>query len=501
MIREIERFSQTQYDLLVIGGGINGAAVAHLAAKRGLKTALLEKGDFAGGTSSKSTKLIHGGIRYLENLEFDLVYESLRERHIQLKAAPHLVKPLEFVIPVYRGDRRPLWMMHLGVFLYDILAGPYRIQKHRRLSVQEVLGLEPGLKREGLTGGVLYYDAQMDDARLCLENVLSACEYGAHAANYVKVESFLKENGRAVGVLARDLLDGRSLEVRAKQLVCAGGPWTNELLRLDDPHAKKKVRTTKGIHIVYKGEISRKALLIASQSDKRIFFVIPWKGNSLIGTTDTDYVASPDEVRAERADIDYLVCETRRLFPALDFSEDKIVTAFAGLRPLVRRYGSASRVTRRHVIFDTVSGITFVIGGKYTTYRKVALDCVSRITQSNFEEEFRTFGGAPTEGSPDAEVFRYGVDAGVIRALKDQYGSRYTDVLELVEKMPELREKLSAAPPVILAQIVYAIQTEMARTKEDILERRLGLCYVGGVSERCLKAVGEQLAKLLKPGK
>ena len=346
MERDIKRFSNQTYDLLVIGGGINGAAIAHLAAKRGMKVALLEKGDFASGTSSKSTKLIHGGIRYLENMEVDLVYESLRERHIQLRVAPHLVKPLPFVIPVYQGDKRPLWMMQLGVFLYDLLAGRYRVKPWRKLSRQEVIRLEPGIEPKGLKGGVLYYDAQMDDARLCLENVLMAAQYGAHVANYVKVVSFVKENGRVAGVRAHDMLGIKELEVRAKRVICAAGPWTNELLRLDLPEAKKKVRTTKGIHIVYKGEISKHAVLIGSQSDRRIFFVIPWMGNSLIGTTDTDYIASPDAVKVEKEDIDYLVRESKRVFPALDFTPSNILATFAGLRPLIRKSGSPRKVSR-----------------------------------------------------------------------------------------------------------------------------------------------------------
>ena len=229
MIRDIERFKRTTYDILVIGGGINGAAIAHLAAKRGMKVALLEKGDFASGTSSKSTKLIHGGIRYLENLEVDLVYESLKERHIQLTAAPHLVKPLPFVIPVYEGDKRPLWMMQFGVFLYDLLAGRYRVKPRKNLTREEVIRLEPGIEQNGLKGGVLYYDAQMDDARLCLENVLMAAHYGAHVANYVKMVSFVKENGRIAGVKANDMLGIREFEVRANRVICAAGPWTNEL--------------------------------------------------------------------------------------------------------------------------------------------------------------------------------------------------------------------------------------------------------------------------------
>lgn len=495
MKRNIEQLRKSVYDLLVIGGGINGAAIAHLAAKRGLKVALLEKGDFASGTSSKSTKLIHGGIRYLENLEVDLVYESLRERHIQLEVAPHLVKPLPFVIPVYQNDKRPLWMMQLGVFLYDLLAGKYRVKPRKNLTREEVIRLEPGIEQRGLKGGVLYYDAQMDDARLCLENVLMAAHYGAHVANYVKVVSFVKENGRVAGVRAHDMLGINEFEVRAKRVICAAGPWTNELLRLDIPNAKKKVRTTKGIHIVYKGEISKHAILIGSQSDRRIFFVIPWMGNSLIGTTDTDYIAGPDAVKVEQEDIDYLMRESRRVFPSIDFSPGKILATFAGLRPLIRKGGSPRKVSRKHLFYGSQSGVIFVVGGKYTTYRKVAEDCMNRIHRIYEKETFAVYGSGTINETAEVAALRSGLEREVIQSLMDLYGTRYKDVLKLVEKDPGLKGKVPDAPSVIKAQLVYAVETEMARTVEDITERRLSLVFRGPVSAKTLATISTVLSK------
>lgn len=493
MIRDIERFTKTVYDLLVIGGGINGAAIAHIAARRKMRVALLEKEDFASGASSKSTKLIHGGIRYLENLEVDLVYESLKERSLQLKVAPHLVKPLPFVIPVYKGDKRPLWMMQFGVLLYDLLAGKYRVKPHKNLTREEVLKLEPGIKQEGLTGGVIYYDAQMDDARLCLENVLSADEYGANVANYVKVVEFIKENGRAVGVMAKDALDGREFEVRARKIISTAGPWTNELLRLDIPQAGKKVRTTKGIHLVYQGQISQHALLLGSQSDRRIFFVIPWMGNSLIGTTDTDYEGNPDDVRVEQDDVDYLIREARRVFPEIPFTPDKILATFAGLRPLVCRKGSANKVSRKHLFYEAPSGIVFVVGGKYTTYRKVAADCVDHICRPPGKEDFKVYGGGVISETADAAARRSGLRREEVQSLMDLYGARYRDVLELVEKDPLLKERISEYPPVLKAQLAYAVRVEMARTVEDILERRLSLSYRGPVAESMKNAINRIL--------
>lgn len=389
MLRNIEKIATREYELLVIGGGINGAGIANIAARHGIKVLLLEKGDFASGTSSKSTKLIHGGLRYLENLEFGLVRESLKERYIQLKAAPHLVKPLRFIIPVYKKDKRPLWLMHLGVSLYDRLAGKYVIKPHSKLSAQDVLREEPLLKKEGLLGGVAYFDAQMDDTRLCLENVLCAQESGADAENYVEVVSFIKEKGRAVAVEARDKLTGAIIRVKAKKIICAVGPWANILLKMDDPQAKDMIRVTKGVHIVYSKQLSHNALLIPSDRDGRVFFIIPWEGHSLIGTTDTDYAGSPDEVKPDNGDINYLLEGAKRVFPQEEFTKENIVNAFAGLRPLLQRKGSPSNISRRHLIFKTRSGIIFVIGGKYTTYRKIAYDCLNRFMKINPQEEFR----------------------------------------------------------------------------------------------------------------
>ncbi len=490
--------------MLAIGGGINGAAIAHMAALNGLKVALLEKGDFACGTSSKSTKLIHGGLRYLEHLEFGLVREALQERCLLLRDDPHLVKPLSFVIPVYKSDRRSLGLVRLGVWFYDFLSGDYTIQRHRSLSAQDIRQLVPGIKAEGLAGGVIYCDAQMDDARLVLENVLSADEKGAHVANYVEVESFIKRDGKAVGVKAYDRIGGRQGEVYAKKIVCAVGPWTNVLMQKEEGlpvaetgNAPLPVRTTKGVHVVCRGQISPHALLIQTQQDSRVFFVIPWMGNTLIGTTDTDYKGSPDEVGVDEGDVDYLFGELRRVFPQAPFKKEDIIMAFAGLRPLAQKKGAPAQVSRRHVIKESCSGIVYVMGGKYTTYRRIAEDCLRMVLGKpsvDTRAGFPLYGsGVIAENACDAAKI-WNIDEKTAQFLMDMYGARYKDVLAWTEKEPSLKEPLCVCSKAIKAQAVYAVKVEMACIEEDIYKRRLSLVYRECKTGQCLKEIQKIIA-------
>lgn len=499
MQRDLSKFTYGTYDVLIVGGGINGAAIAHMAARNGLKVALLEKDDFASGTSSKSTKLIHGGLRYLETFDFDLVCESLRERFFLLRDAPHLVKPLSFIVPVYQGDRKPLWMMRLGVWLYDRLAGKYIIGKHRFIPRDELLGLMPGLKDEGLLGGVSYFDAQMDDARLVLENVLSAQAHGAHVANYVEVRSFLKKDGKAAGVLAFDRIGEREFEILARKVVCAVGPWTNVLMHKEEGNVPPLVRTTKGIHVVCQGQLSDRALIIPTSQDKRVFFVIPWMGNSLIGTTDTDYAADPDGVSADQEDVDYLFRELRRVFFEGTFKKEKIITIFVGLRPLVHKQGEPAKISRNHVIKQAYSGIVYVMGGKYTTYRKIAEDCLKEIVRLKLLVDtragFPVYGSGEIIESAQDVAKQNGLNVDVAKYLMEFYGTRYKDVLQLVQKDPALKEPLCACSPAIRAQVVYAIETEMAVKDEDIIKRRLSLIYRPCRSGQCVKEIQRLLAR------
>lgn len=483
MNRDPKQFAKIPYDLLVIGGGINGAAVANMAAQHKIRVALLDKGDFASGTSSKSTKLIHGGLRYLENFEFGLVRESLHERSHQLKVAPHLVHELGFVIPVYKDDPRPLWMMKLGVSIYDFLSGKHIIHPYKPLTVAEVKHFVPGIKEEGLVGGLIYWDAQMDDARLVIENVQQASAGGAHIANYVEVRSILKENGKAVGVSAKDLISGEVFEMRATNIVCAVGPWTNLFQRKERSESPARIRTTKGVHLVYKGNYCRHAIFIQSRSDKRIFFMIPWYGNTMIGTTDTDYDEHPDDVKVEDADVQYLFKEASRLFPEEVFEEDKIVSRFAGLRPLVHKDAAApGKVSRKHVIKESFSGMTYILGGKYTTYRLIAKECVEQLNIVGADElnsDLQIYGGGDIPFTPEQICEKYDIQEDTAVMLRKTYGSRVEDVLRPTISDASLLERLDPQFPYIKAQLVYAVQAEMAITADDILWRRLPLAYQG----------------------
>ena len=498
MIRDTNRFTKQNYDVLVIGGGINGAAIAHIASANGLQVALVEKNDFASGASSKSTKLIHGGLRYLEQFEFDLVYEALKERSIQLKNAAHLVKPLGFIIPLYKNDRRPLWKMRVGIFLYDLLSVNHLIKRHNFLNRDQVLQRLPGIKQDGLAGGILYYDAQMDDARLCLENVLSAEQKGAHIANYTKVTAFLKVNGKVTGVKAVDCLTQNEFEIKAKKIICAVGPWANELRKFDFIQEKAKMRTTKGVHVVYNKPFSSEAILIQSGQDDRILFIIPWNGQTLIGTTDTDYAGAPDNVSTEPEDIRYLITEVEKNFPDIKIKQEDIITTFAGLRPLVFKDGAPSKISRKHLIEQSFSGIYYVMGGKYTTYRKIAEECLQKVFPNRSitaPDPYHVYGSGTIKENPEDLAISFEVPVEVVKLLMAKYGRRYSTVLSLIKDNPRFKERICACSSAILAQVEYSIKVEMARRPEDIIWRRLGIGFNACETKQCQKVIEEYFKK------
>lgn len=431
MVRDIARLRSELFDILVIGGGINGCAIARDASLRGLKAALIEKDDFASGASGKTTKLIHGGIRYLEQFNFKLVYEALRERAILLKTAPHLVHPIEFIIPVYKGDPRPLWKMRTGAFIYDQLAGRDNIRCHRPLKRDEVIRLEQSIASRNLKGGVLYCDGQMDDIRLCLDNAISAYKAGSAVVNKVEATAFIKEKGRIRGIEAKDRLTGEPLTIRAKVVVNATGAWSNRIVKMDEPDTLPITRPTKGIHIVYRKLPHTHAILLSAHKDKRFFFVIPWRGLTLIGTTDTDHPGSADEVYASRDDVGYLLDETRRVFPHEHIDRGGIITTYAGLRPLVNTQGVPPwYVSREHMIRKSNSGLISVVGGKYTTYRHLAEQVVDKALSKFPDKEFKKCSTRETGPSshPIGEE-DLALHERIERAVKYEMANSLTDLL------------------------------------------------------------------------
>ncbi len=462
MKRDIARLKSEEFDLLVIGGGINGCAIARDAALRGVKTALIEKDDFACGASGKSTKIIHGGIRYLEQFNLNLIYEALHERGILLRTAPRLVWPLEFIIPVYKGDPRPLIMMRTGVFIYDLLAGRANIHCHRPLKKDELMLFERGIASKGLKGGVLYCDAQMDDIRLCLDNAISAYQAGCCVANKVEAGGFIKREGQVAGAEVKDTLTGEKFAIRARYVVNATGAWSNRLVWADEPDAPAITRPTKGIHLIYRKLPITRAMLFSARKDKRIFFAIPWRDSTLIGTTDTDFNGSPDEVYAEPADVEYLLNEIRRVFPDEQIDKKGIITTYAGLRPLMNTQGIAPwKVSREHFIKESGSGLISVAGGKYTTYRRLAEQVV------------------------DLVIAR--ADASARSNLKKCItSSQGPSPAAFGERKPDLR-----------ASVERAVNDEMANSLKDLLIRRLQLANTRSLGLSELEESANIMAELL----
>jgi glycerol-3-phosphate dehydrogenase len=493
--QKFEQLRATAFDLLVIGGGINGAGIARDAAMRGLRVALVEKGDFASGTSSKSSKLIHGGIRYLQMGDFRLVRTACRERDLlRRRLAPHLVQPLAFLFPVYAGDPVGLLALTAGMWLYDALAIFRNIRRHRMLTRRRALAIEPNLRAEGLRGAALYYDCFTDDARLTLETVLAAQEEGAVAINYLELQDFVKERGRIVGAHLRDRLGGLELEVRARRVVNATGPWADRVRLLDDPTAKGCLRLTKGAHVVVARERlgNTQALVMHSPRDQRILFAIPWKAHSIIGTTDTDFAGAPDGAAADEADVEYLLEAANWFFPAAKLSVADVVSSYAGVRSLVAtdKEENPSAVSREEEIFESPSGLITLAGGKLTTYRWVAAETVHLATRqlgitSRVRPRSSATADKPLPGGRPCDPARIAMELGSscnyalspeqINHLVWRYGSRAPEVVGLLRNDGDLKQVLVGGMPDIWAEAAFAVQSEMAVRSDDILLRRTHL--------------------------
>lgn len=481
-------------DLLVIGGGITGAGVARDAALRGLRTALVDKGDLGHGTSSASSRLVHGGIRYLEQWELGLVFEASRERRVLLGIAPHLVRPLPFLFPVYRGARVPAWKVRAGMWLYDLLAAFRNVQAHRWLGRKATARLEPALRDKELTGAALYYDAQTDDARLVIATARSAAQAGALVASYAEATALTKPDGRVGGATVRDTLTGRTAMVRALVVVNAAGPWVDQVRRLDDPRAEPLLRLTKGAHVVVpRARLGHtRAVTLTSPIDGRVMFVLPWGDLSYIGTTDTDDDVSPDDVRATAADVVYLLRSANAFFPHARLGPPDVVATWAGLRPLLRpaRDVSPSAASREHRVVESPSGLVTIAGGKLTTYRLMARDAVDRVAARLHALDGRPRaprvptdrlplpGGetADLEGLAKAAAER-GVSASTARHLVGAYGSEAAAILNLVDRERALGRPIVIGQVPLWAEVTHAVEREMAMRVSDVLVRRLHLFY------------------------
>ncbi len=482
----------------MVGGGINGAAIAHDAARRGKSVVLLEKDDFAQGTSSRSSKMLHGGLRYLEQLRLGLVFESLKERALQLRLAPHLSSRQSFVIPVYEGASRGPKLIRLGLFLYDLLALGRGIGKSRFMMPEEVLGRVPALLEDGLLGGGLYHDVVMNDARLCLANVIAAVETDPAGVrvvtrNYAEVLEI--KPGSPNSLVVRDRVTGDEQQITAQHVVRALGPWTEP----------EHLAPSKGVHIVLPSLPMKDGVLISHSRDGRVFFLIPWAGRTVIGTTETPWSGSLEDLRVEPEEVAYLLREVRRLFPKLSLSVNSILGTFAGVRPLAkssRLFGrkGLGNVSRVHKIIQEGSVLS-VFGGKYTTYRRVAKDVTDRL----FPGTNCTTHRHPLPGGDAGPWESYlkrppgsraaGLAGDELRRLFHRYGTRLEDVLRQSDADASLGRPLVDGMAETGAEVVHGVLGEFVVYPEDFLSRRTALRYSPDGGRGVYDAVAELIAR------
>jgi glycerol-3-phosphate dehydrogenase len=483
------------FDLAIIGGGITGAGIARDAAMRGMKVALIDQGDFAGGTSSKSSKMIHGGLRYLKQLDLKLVKESLREREVLLHLAPHLVQPVPYLIPSYKGRLEKI-ELQIGMIGYDFLAGSKSIAHYQKLSADEVFCEEPLLKRSGLHGGFVYYDCLVNDARLTLATIKSAAEHGAAIANYVKGVGLETTNGNITGVHFQDVLGSSQGTIRAKVVVNATGPWTDGIRAFAGENGKM-LRPTKGIHLVVAREkMNVHHVIVLFTHDERSIFVVPLGAFTYVGTTDADYEGSLDEVHADANDVAYLLQTVNEAFDDVHLTVDDIVSTWAGLRPLVNEEGKPSAVSRDYEIAVNGKGLVTIAGGKLTTYRSMAeslLDEILTRFADRFDHRFAEcqtaavplFGGGVADfvnyvaGEIKGIGDRWGLPPKIVERLLHHYGTDYLKILSLGLSDREWLRPLSSDTDVLKGEVIYTVEDEMAMTLEDFMERRVDLQHFG----------------------
>ncbi len=490
-------------DLIIIGGGITGAGAAREAALRGHRVALVERDDFASGTSSRSSRLVHGGVRYLEHGHLRLVFEASRERRRLLQLAPHLVRPLAFTWPVYQGARVPRWKLRAGLTLYDALSFFRNVGRHQGLDTDGILDAEPALARDALLGGARYWDAATDDTRLTLASVLAAREAGAVVANHVEVIAGITEHGRLAGVTVHDRIDDRRIDVRAPLVINCTGPWSDATAALTGLPATHAVHGAVGAHIAVSRQRlgNRDAITLTSPLDGRVMFVLPAGVHAIIGTTERPATSGPDDVRATSHEITYLLRSVNERFPYADLRPDDVISAWAGIRPLAASRTGSSRDTgsasREHAIVRADNGLVTVTGGKLTTYRAMAVDILDRATGHRATAPTRERSiGEPLPGGDIVSLEQTEHDASVTAGdtavgerLARAYGSRWRNVWSYAQRDPSLRQRLVDQLPYLVAEVAHAVERESAFTLADVLVRRTHVAFETrdhgvGVAER-----------------
>jgi glycerol-3-phosphate dehydrogenase len=477
---KLERLPTEPFDLLIIGGGITGASVAREAALRGWRVALVERGDFASGTSSRSARVIHGGLRYLSQQQFGVVREACAERRHLLRHAPSLVHPLPHTVVVYDQPTRAL-VIRSAMALYDALALYRNVRPHRALSRRALAELEPSVAPGAITA-VRYYEAVADDARLTLATILAAERLGALVLNYVTVEALLKVAGHVAGAAVRDALTGHTFEVQARVVVNATGPWNPLVQKLDRPGAKATMHPSKGIHLIVPRERLwlNDAVIFRATDRSRDMYALPWRHTTIIGTTDTDYAGDLDEIYATGDEVRRVLDSTRRTFPSARLTEADLLSTFAGVRPLVEQAGlGAYRMSREHRVSQSESGLLSITGGKLTTHRPMARDTVEAAArQLGHDAGFNRAAVRRSERLPleEAAIPAAGSERlppDDLAHLQSAYGARWGDVAALALRVPGLAARINPALPYLKAEIAFGIQHEMALTLNDLLLRRM----------------------------
>ncbi len=502
------------FDAVVIGGGMAGAGVARDLVLRGASVALFEKGDFASGTSSKSSKLIHGGLRYLELFDFKLVRESLREKKTLERLAPHLVRPLPFLVPVYGGSKRGLITVRIGMWLYNLLTPGRERERFRVLRPLDALTLEPSIRADDLRGAGYYFDdLLLFPERLCLENALSAARHGARVHNYCEVESVTRGAGGIDGVRVRDLLTGRVHAVRASVVVNCAGPWVDRLRELAgvSDAGKRVLRATKGIHCMLPRMTERAVYL--STTDDRMIFVIPWREFSMVGTTDTDFDGDPDRLSATREEVEYLLDAVRPALPDPRVAFDQVVYTYAGVRPLAFEEGApASKVSRDHkVVVEGPDGrFLSITGTKLTCFRSLAEQVGDRVMSALGRRELSRTATLSLDGLDEeadkiearawmdvsADMTATGLSRETLQTLVEIYGRAYPRVLDLARKLPDGTARLCPSNPDIVAQLHHALAEEMTVSLQDFLLRRTIIGQSACLGLDCYEAIGRRMGAL-----